>query len=285
MKKYFLIIVFFTNSLFALGTYTTIESGVTIYSEDYPNSIAKFKGTIVFENGSGSTIEEWTQNKQFLTCVNQYGSLFMYDRNGLGKSPADLSTSVSNPITAELVNSKLIELLKQRHMKSPYIVVGHSYGGLYVDYFARKYPKLIKGVLMVDPQPNNSTYSDKIMSIVNIESWSTVSNQELYSKYSYDNARKLHLDSAAVIYYQLRGFEQTKQQINELPPLSNDIPLILVSSLPMESANLIKEPWLENQKAYLNKNQLSQIITTNSGHFIQLDNPKLVCEQIKKLVD
>ncbi|MBP9743247.1 MAG: alpha/beta hydrolase [Burkholderiales bacterium] len=269
---------------FAVGTYTTIESGVTIYSEYYPNPKAKFKGTIILENGSGSTTEEWTQNKQFLTCANQYGALFMYDRNGLGKSPADLHTSVSNPITAELVNSKLIKLLNLRHVKAPYLVIGHSYGGLYVDYFARKYPNLTKGILMVDPQPINSQYSDKIMSIINIESWSTIPNQELYSKYSYDNAKRLHLDSAAVIYYQLRGFEQTTQQLNALPPLSNNIPLILISALQMESANLIKEPWLENQKQYLNKNPDSKIITVTSGHFVQLENPNLVCNQIKELV-
>ena len=137
---------------------------------------------------------------------------------------------------------------------------------------------------MVDPQPNNSQYSDKIMSIINIESWSTVPSQELYSKYSYDNAKKLHLDSAAVIYYQLRGFEQTKQQLNELPPLSNNVPLILISSLQMESANLIKESWLENQKQYLNENSYSKVITVNSGHFVQLENPDLVCNQIRELI-
>ena len=191
----------------------------------------------------------------------------------------------TNPITAELDNTKLIKLLKQKNIKPPYIVVGHSYGGLYVDYFARKYPNLTKGVLLVDPLPNNSQYSDKIVKIIDIESWSKIPNQELYSKYSYANAQKLHLDSVAAVYYQFRGFAQTKQQLNELPPLSNTIPLILMSSLQMESANLITEPWLEKQRYYLNKTPHSKVITVNSGHFIQLEQPDLVCQQIKVLVN
>lgn len=270
---------------FAVGTFTTIESGITLYSEYYPNDKSKFKGTIIFENGSGTTTDEWTQNKNFLTCANQYGALFMYDRNGLGKSPADLHTSASNPITAELVNNKLIKLLEQKHIKSPYIVIGHSYGGLYADYFARKYPKLTHAVLLVDPAPSNFQYSDAVMSTQNIESWSKIPSQELYRKYSYANANKLHMSTSAEIYYQLLGSDKTKQQLKNLPPLSDSIPIILVSSTQMESANIIKGKWLQQQKSYLNNNTKSKVITVNSGHFIQLDSPNLVCNQIKELAN
>jgi pimeloyl-ACP methyl ester carboxylesterase len=270
---------------FANGQYTTIESGVTIYSELYPNSKSKFKGTIIFENGSGLTTEEWTQNKQFLTCVKQYGSLFIYDRNGLGKSPADLHTSVSNPITAALVNNKLIKLLKQRHVSPPYILVGHSYGGLYVDYFARKYPDIIKGILMVDPLPNNSQFTDKFVNIMNVKGWDKIPNKELYDKYSYANAQKLHLDMIATVYYQFLGFEETKRQINLLPPLLDTIPLIIISSVQMENADMVKGSWFKQQKQYLNKNIHSKIITTNSGHLVQLEQPQFVCDQIQNLVN
>jgi len=274
-----------TINSYAIASYTTIESGVTLYSEYYPSQKAKFKGTIIFENGSGVTTSEWTQNKQFFTCAKKLGSLFMYDRNGLGKSPADLHTSVSNPITAKLVNNKLIKLLQQKHIRPPYLLVGHSYGGLYVDYFARKYPGLVQGVLMIDPSPRDFQYSDKVLNIINIESWATIPSNELYAEYSDANAKKLHMDTAAVIYYQFRGLEQTKQQIKELPPLSDKIPLTLLSSAKMENANAIKGSWLEKQKPYLNKNPRSKNIIIDSGHFIQLEKPDQVCNQISGLIN
>ena len=90
------------------------------------------------------------------------GNLFLYDRSGLGKSSPDYSVSSANPITAELVNSKLIQLLEGNHIKSPYILVSHSYGGIYAGYFARKYPDSVAGMLMVDPVPSNFLYSKRI---------------------------------------------------------------------------------------------------------------------------
>ena len=77
------------GKVFAIESHTTIEPGVTLYSEYYPNSNAKFKGTLIFENGAGTLIEEWKQNKKFLNWAKQAGSLFLYDRSGLGKSPPD----------------------------------------------------------------------------------------------------------------------------------------------------------------------------------------------------
>ena len=85
----------------------------------------------------------------------------MYDRSGLGESSPDFSISLRRPITAQLVNSKLIKLLKRNHIQSPYILVSHSYGGMHAGYFARKYPDLVVGMLMVDPVPSNYQYSDK----------------------------------------------------------------------------------------------------------------------------
>ncbi len=113
--KYLLLIffIFLAINVFANGQYTKIGD-VRIYSEYYSNPNAKFKGTILFENGAGTTLKEWTKNKSFFQCARRYGNLFMYDRSGLGKSSPDLSMSIKNPMTAKLINSKLIKLLKKR---------------------------------------------------------------------------------------------------------------------------------------------------------------------------
>lgn len=286
MKKLILILnCFIVSSFAAENKLTTIESGISFYTEYYPNTTAKFKGTIVFENGSGTTTDEWTQNKIFFNCAKQAGSIFLYDRNGLGKSPADLNTSVSNPITAELVTGKLMRLLKQRHIPEPYVIVGHSYGGLYADYFARKYPSSISGVFLVDPAPESFQYTDSLMSKLDIESWSKIPSSQLYKDYSYENANKYHLMTSAEVFYQLKGLNQSQLQLNKLPKLSDKIPIIVVSSTQMESANVIKGAWLEKQKAYLNNNPKSKIIKLNSGHFIQLDQPQAVCDQLKQIAD
>ena len=98
----FLLYGLMTFNSFAVNNYTTIESGVKIYSEYYHNDKSKFKGTVIFENGSGMSLDQWTSNKRFLSCIQKHTSAFFYDRNGLGNSPADLKTSVSNPINGPI---------------------------------------------------------------------------------------------------------------------------------------------------------------------------------------
>ncbi len=51
----------------------------------------------------------------------------------------------------------------------------------------------------------------------------------------------------------------------------------------MESDKPLQEDWYGSQQQWLNKNSKSKIMTVNSGHFIQLEQPEAVCAQIKTL--
>ncbi len=196
-------ILIFPLLSFSQGQYTQVGK-VKIYSEYYPNPQAKFKGTIVFENGSGTTLTEWTKNKSFFQCAKQYGNLFMYDRSGLGKSPPDFSMSIKKPMTAQLINSKLMKLLKKRNIKPPYILVAHSYGGLYAGYFARKYPKLVKAVLMIDSVPNNYEWADAFLNQYQavMKKRNELSGKEIYFLYNRLNGAHNPNVMSPELYYQ-----------------------------------------------------------------------------------
>ena len=157
---------------YAQANFTQIDESI-LYSEYYPNNKSKFRGTIIFQNGAGVSLKEWTHSKAFFKCLTQQGSAFMHDRSGLGQSSPDYSISLKSPITAQHVNSKLIRLLKRNKIQSPYIIVSHSYGGLYAGYFARKYPHLIAGMLMVDPVPSDYQYTNQFLEKfrINLAKW------------------------------------------------------------------------------------------------------------------
>jgi len=53
--------------------------------------------------------------------------------------------------TIENVANKLIEILKHLDLSPPYILVGHSLGGLYVRGFAVYYPQMLAGLVIIDP--------------------------------------------------------------------------------------------------------------------------------------
>src|SRR5579872_7110564 len=151
MKKYLFLIFLISFNACAKGQLTNISPGISIYSEFYPNPSAKFKGTIIFINGSGTDLSEWKSNKDFFDCAKKMGSVFLYDRNGVGKSPPDLQLSANNPLTARQVSDKLTALLKQLNIRPPYLFVAHSYGAIYAGYFVLKNPSLVRALLLVDP--------------------------------------------------------------------------------------------------------------------------------------
>ena len=268
----------------AQANFTEID-GSLLHFQYHPNPNSRFKGTIVFQSGTGSTLEAWSANKTFFECIKQLGNLFMYDRSGLGQSSPDLSISSANPITAEYVNSKLIQLLNRNRIKSPYILVSHSYGGLYAGYFARKYPDSVAGMLMVDPVPSNFLYSDRIQKQFDIALTTIggITSREAYKLYSVSRQSKNN-GITADGFYQQKGFQTSKEQIAELPLMSSTFPIIILSSTEMNNSTPIKGNWYRLQKQWLNQNPNSTILRAQGGHFIQIEHPNLVCNQINELV-
>ncbi len=251
----------------------------------FPNPKSEFKGTILFQNGSGTSLEEWTDNKTFFNCVKRNGSALMYDRSGIGKSPPDFSISLKNPITAKLVNSKLMSLLKANQIKAPYILVSHSYGGMYSGYFARKYPDSIAGMLMVDPVPLNYQYSNQILENFRIARTKikNKSSKEVYQIANLESPRESNMMTADSFYQQL-GFEKTKRQVAELPEMTSNFPITIISSSDMGKNAPIIGDWYTLQKQWLNRNPESLIVQARGGHFLQFDQPKLICRELEKLV-
>ncbi|WP_114993989.1 alpha/beta hydrolase [Synechococcus sp. UW179A] len=264
--------------------FTEID-GSLLHSQYHPNPHSKFKGTVVFQNGTGSSLEAWSTNKTFFECIKQLGNLFMYDRSGLGKSSPDFSVSSANPITAQHVNSKFVQLLDRNRIKSPYILVSHSYGGLYAGYFARKYPNSVAGMLMVDPVPSNFLYSDRIQNQFDIAltTIGTIPSREAYKLYGVSRQSKNN-GITADGFYQQKGFKTSKRQVAELPLMSSTFPIIIMSSTEMNSSAPIKGNWHSLQKQWLNQNPNSTALKAQGGHFIQIEHPKLVCEQLNHLV-
>ena len=98
--------------------------------------------TLVFENGSRNCIPRWeTLFKQLPADVN----IFAYNRPGYCKSSPAKTERTSDNIVNELRHT-----LQQQGVKPPYILIGHSLGGLYMQHFARQYPNEVKGLVLVD---------------------------------------------------------------------------------------------------------------------------------------
>ena len=69
----------------------------------------------------------------------------VYDRPGRGGSEA-----VSTPEDASQIATDLHTLLRRGNVPGPYVLAGHSFGGLYVLTYAARYPDQVAGMVLVD---------------------------------------------------------------------------------------------------------------------------------------
>jgi pimeloyl-ACP methyl ester carboxylesterase len=99
--------------------------------------------TIILEAGLMSTNLSWTDIRGKLA---ESFRVIAYDRAGLGWS--DIGPM---PRTAERIVNELHSLLELAAIPGPYVLVGHSFGGLTMPLFAARYPEKIAGMVLVDP--------------------------------------------------------------------------------------------------------------------------------------
>ncbi|MGZ3272279.1 MAG: alpha/beta fold hydrolase [Caulobacteraceae bacterium] len=98
---------------------------------------------VLFESGFGATAEAWSKVKPLLSGANHVCS---YDRAGYGGSDAG-----PMPRDGASVAEDLDEGVRAASLNGPFVVVGHSAGGLYVRLFADRRPKDVVGMVLVDP--------------------------------------------------------------------------------------------------------------------------------------
>ncbi|KAB8067011.1 alpha/beta fold hydrolase [Janthinobacterium violaceinigrum] len=103
---------------------------------------ATSRDVVVFENGSRATIDKWGTVPERLA---QQASVFAYNRPGYGNSE-----TATTPRDGRTIVEELRAALRFKGLAPPYVLVGHSLGGLYLQLYARAYPQEVKALVLVD---------------------------------------------------------------------------------------------------------------------------------------
>ena len=98
--------------------------------------------TVILEQGSGGISAAWVRVQPEIAKTTR---VCAYDRAGMGWS--DLSPE---PRDAEHIATELHTLLNSAEIPGPYVLVGWSYGGLYVRRYAGQYPDDVIGMVLLD---------------------------------------------------------------------------------------------------------------------------------------
>jgi pimeloyl-ACP methyl ester carboxylesterase len=121
------------------GRWIEIAGGGRLYALDQGSGAP----TVVFESGIAATNLNW---RHIQKSISQETRTVSYDRGGLGWSSPALTARTPGNIAMELR-----AMLEAAGIKPPFVLVGHSFGGLVMRRFALLYPQEVVGVVLVDP--------------------------------------------------------------------------------------------------------------------------------------
>lgn len=177
IKRIFLTFLIIVIVLILLGiTYQTVSTQIDKRDYPAPGRLIDVGGyrlhlycmgdatdgspTVILETGLGGSSPTWAWIQPEVAKVTRACA---YDRAGLGWSdPAPSGT----PRNGQQVAGELHTLLQKAGIPGPYVMVGHSSGGLYTLFFAHQYPRDVVGMVLLD-----SSHPDQ---------WLTPIAQDLY---------------------------------------------------------------------------------------------------------
>jgi len=106
------------------------------------NCVGRGSPTVILESGLGNMSADWANIQPEVAKTTRVCS---YDRAGTGWSEPG-----PTPRDPKQIAHELHTLLGKAGIDGPYVLVGQSFGGLYVRMYADLYPKEIAGMLLVD---------------------------------------------------------------------------------------------------------------------------------------
>ena len=104
--------------------------------------------TVILEPGAGGSAATMGL---IAPAVAADSRVCVYDRAGRG-----WSDPAASPPDGAQIATDLHRLLARAHVPGPYVLVGHSFGGLYIRTYAAKYPEEVSGLVLVDSTAANN---------------------------------------------------------------------------------------------------------------------------------
>ncbi|SES30955.1 alpha/beta fold hydrolase [Psychrobacillus sp. OK032] len=258
----------------------------TKYSEVHTILSGVGEVTVILEAGLGSVSIDWCYVQPE---VSKFVRVLSYDRGNYGWSRTRRKTLTSIDSVEEIK-----EVLVKLNLQPPYILVGHSFGGLSMRLFASMYPDEVAGLVLVDSVHENQYlvgnqnkkfkrlvtfgYVTSLMGLPRIVKQKV--GRKILAK-EYDKHLKyigFTLGAYKSIYREYIDSTISANQLLDAKPLRGDLPVIVVSAEPPS------EQWKEQQLLLSTLTNKTEHIQTKAGHSIHLEDPKILIDCIKKLV-
>jgi pimeloyl-ACP methyl ester carboxylesterase len=240
--------------------------------------------TVVLISGTRSAYDDWTDlidprnpagaikagESAVFSQVSRFSRVCAYDRPGTTRNDNKVtdSTPVRQPTTAQQGVADLHALLTAAMETRPYVLVGHSWGGLIARLFASTYPDEVASLVLVDPA------SEFLKTSLTPAQWAT-----------YIKATKKLIESNGL---EAPDHMRTLDMLHGTPKVRAMPIVVLTSDKRFDFGAGGSETWPAWRTA---QDRLAKVLKakhvsdTNSGHAIQMEQPQLVTNVIRQVVE
>src|SRR6266516_4384054 len=247
--------------------------------------------TVILESGYRNDAEIWsTPLKPGMSTVfpdvAKFTRVCASDRPGtfLDADHLGRCTPVPMPRAARALVSDLHALLRKAHIAGPYVFAAHSFGGIFARLYASTYPKEVVGMVLVD------ALSEKVRSGLTPEQW------KFYVNFGFTKPTPGLEKYKDIETLEVNASLDQMEKAATAKPLSS-MPLFILTQgqpfdlspwqpLPADFPQALDKAWhtAQDELVTLAPNARHKI-ATNSSHYLQVQEPHLVIDAIKQVVE
>jgi pimeloyl-ACP methyl ester carboxylesterase len=272
------------------------------------NCVGQGSPTVILEAGWSDFSLLW---RTVQPEVAEFTRVCSYDRAGYGWSEPS-----PHPRTANSMVEELHTLLVNAEIQGPLVMVGHSMGGVLVRVYTHNYPEEVVGMVLVDSvqeeqflrypeawaQANEAAFGQfRMLGVLNSSGILALMPGSIPNRGLPDDAFAQYQASLSTSRYfqtSLAEWESEEDGFAEVLTLQiesfEDMPLMVLRRGHPEPSSLISDTenqqiWEIWQEWHIEMAGLSSVgklvVAEQSGHHIQLDQPDLVIDAIRQVVD
>ncbi|WP_432523678.1 alpha/beta fold hydrolase [Kineococcus sp. SYSU DK006] len=262
---------------------------------------------VVLEAGSGETSASFAR---VLQRWDLPAPVVAYDRAGYGRSTASALARTGANVVAELR-----EALRRSGAEPPYVLVGHSMGGLFVREFAAAHPAEVAGLVLVDARPEDDARRTAellrtagpaaqpswrlLAALAETGALRTLAPVLLGASVPAD-ARAEFLDvTASPAYFRAREQEAAAIGATEdrvRGQFLGDLPVAVVArgvaqdyaaaGIDAATGRRLEEVWQDGQRRLLGLSRRTRsTVATGSGHLVPRERPDAVLDAVRWVLD
>ena len=238
--------------------------------------------TVVIEAGITDRLENWRALQERIAQVTH---IITYNRAGYGQSEAG-----PLPRDCDREAEELKALLDNASVPGPFVVVGHSLGGLNAQVFAAKYPEDVVGIVLLDPPPLSFIRGEEYTSLLAMANQMTAEWQAIA-----DASAQTAEEKAQTVFFRMIASEH-REMFGKSAKIASEIssfgntPLLVMAAGRSNSAfgDLAEEYqayWIEQSRSLSQKSSIGKfVLAEKSTHYLYKDVPDRVVDGILSIV-